>query len=52
MTNEKAFGKAHVPYGEDGKGVYTLATKGCFDVIDNATEMCLDALRKVKGQLT
>jgi hypothetical protein len=47
MSNERAFGKAHVPYGEDGKGVYTLATKGCFDVIDNATEMCLDALKQV-----
>jgi len=44
---EKSLGKAHVPYGDDGKGHYTLATKGCFDVIENATALCVEALRGV-----
>eukprot|EP00213_Chloropicon_mariensis_P003828 CAMPEP_0197475098 /NCGR_PEP_ID=MMETSP1309-20131121/6539_1 /TAXON_ID=464262 /ORGANISM="Genus nov. species nov., Strain RCC998" /LENGTH=382 /DNA_ID=CAMNT_0043014993 /DNA_START=222 /DNA_END=1370 /DNA_ORIENTATION=- len=47
QTKEEAFGKAHVPYGDDGKGHYTLATKGCFDVIDNATSLCTQALETV-----
>ena len=28
-------GKVHVPWGADGSGKYTLATKGCFDVIES-----------------
>ena len=49
-AGEKAasFGKVHVPYGEDGSGHYTLATKGCFDVIENAKELCLEALNKAE----
>ncbi|RKO84533.1 S-adenosyl-L-methionine-dependent methyltransferase, partial [Blyttiomyces helicus] len=28
-----ALGQAHVPFGADGSGLYSLATLGCFDVI-------------------
>ena len=27
----------HLPYGSLGSSLYSLATKGCFDVIENAT---------------
>lgn len=35
----------HAPVGEDGKGEYTAATKGCFDVINKATPMVLDSVK-------
>lgn len=31
--DKNAFGKAHVPYGADGAGLYSAATRGCFDVV-------------------
>eukprot|EP00584_Thalassiosira_punctigera_P009681 CAMPEP_0172526508 /NCGR_PEP_ID=MMETSP1067-20121228/1421_1 /TAXON_ID=265564 ORGANISM="Thalassiosira punctigera, Strain Tpunct2005C2" /NCGR_SAMPLE_ID=MMETSP1067 /ASSEMBLY_ACC=CAM_ASM_000444 /LENGTH=424 /DNA_ID=CAMNT_0013310039 /DNA_START=134 /DNA_END=1408 /DNA_ORIENTATION=+ len=37
---------AHVPVGKDGEGEYTASTKGCFDVIDTATPLVLDQIRK------
>mmetsp|Transcript_33524 Transcript_33524/g.66233 ORF Transcript_33524/g.66233 Transcript_33524/m.66233 type:complete len:450 (-) Transcript_33524:291-1640(-) len=36
----------HVPVGKDGDGAYTAATKGCFDVIDEATPLVLQEVRK------
>merc|ERR1740139_837139 len=36
----------HVPVGKDGDGAYTAATKGCFDVIDKATPLVLQEVRK------
>lgn len=47
---DSAFGKSHVPFSEKGEGVYSLATQGCFDVINNAKEVVLnqfeEAIRK------
>mmetsp|Transcript_8437 Transcript_8437/g.19139 ORF Transcript_8437/g.19139 Transcript_8437/m.19139 type:complete len:392 (-) Transcript_8437:114-1289(-) len=40
-------GKVHVPWGADGSGKYTLATKGCFDVIAN----CWDLLEKACAEI-
>ena len=34
----------HEPLGEDGDGLYSKATKGCFDVIANASDLVLDAV--------
>ena len=44
---EATFGKVHVPYGEDGSGHYSLATKGCFDVIEQSKPICMKALGDV-----
>lgn len=40
-TVARTASSVHVPVGEDGEGVYTAATKGCFDVIDTATPLVL-----------
>lgn len=40
-------GKAHVPLGEDGQGVYSEATLGCFRVIQNSEQMVLDSVRSI-----
>lgn len=37
----------HAPVGEDGEGVYTASTKGCFDVIHAATPAVLEAVHSV-----
>eukprot|EP00043_Microstomoeca_roanoka_P016298 m.165831 g.165831 ORF g.165831 m.165831 type:complete len:236 (+) comp16433_c0_seq3:268-975(+) len=34
----------HLPYGEEGAGFYSLATKGCFDVINNSTDLVMECL--------
>lgn len=36
----------HVPVGRDGDGEYTASTKGCFDVIDTATPLVLEQIKK------
>jgi len=36
----------HVPVGKDGEGLYTASTKGCFDVIDTATPLVLQEIKK------
>jgi len=40
----EALGKAHVPYGAEGEGKYTLTTKGCFNVMENATAEILNCI--------
>jgi len=47
-TPSKATGGAgvHVPVGKDGEGLYTASTKGCFDVIDAATPLILQEVKK------
>lgn len=47
MSNS-AFGKVHVPYGADGSGTYTIATLGCFNVIQEAAPIVLNALGKIE----
>mmetsp|Transcript_6788 Transcript_6788/g.15027 ORF Transcript_6788/g.15027 Transcript_6788/m.15027 type:complete len:382 (-) Transcript_6788:349-1494(-) len=42
----EAFGKAHVPYGKDGEGLYSTATLGCFNVVQAAGPMALEALKQ------
>lgn len=41
---------AHVPVGKDGEGLYTASTKGCFDVIDTATPLIMDEIKKMAVQ--
>ena len=47
-ASNKATGGAgvHVPVGKDGDGAYTASTKGCFDVIDTASPLILEEIRK------
>jgi hypothetical protein len=33
----------HTPYGSDGSGLYSLATRGCYDVMRNAKADVLSA---------
>ena len=40
----------HTPFGEDGAGYYSEATKGCYDVIANAKELVADAVTRVLSQ--
>lgn len=40
-TDSAALGKAHVPYGDQGTGVYSLATQGCFDVINKSRDIVI-----------
>lgn len=47
MTQD-AFGKVHVPLGADGEGLYSIATRGCFTVIENATQLVMRALEEVR----
>ena len=42
---EEVDGK-HTPFGEEGSGFYSDATKGCYDVIANAAPIVLDALER------
>lgn len=37
----------HTPFGEDGAGYYSEATKGCYDVIANAQEIVTGAVDRV-----
>ena len=37
----------HAPVGKDGDGLYTASTKGCFDVIDEATPAVLQAIEVI-----
>jgi hypothetical protein len=39
--------KLHTPLGEDGAGLYSLSTRGCFDVINNNTELMMEQLDKI-----
>jgi len=39
--------KIHTPVGKDGDGLYTASTKGCFDVIAEATPLVLDAIGSI-----
>eukprot|EP00730_Choanoeca_flexa_P010870 TRINITY_DN21368_c0_g1_i1.p1 TRINITY_DN21368_c0_g1~~TRINITY_DN21368_c0_g1_i1.p1 ORF type:complete len:408 (+),score=82.33 TRINITY_DN21368_c0_g1_i1:213-1436(+) len=41
IVNEQS-GK-HLPFGDEGTGYYSLATRGCFDVIQNAIPQLLGA---------
>ena len=34
----------HAPIGEDGEGLYSASTKGCFDVIDASTTSIIESL--------
>lgn len=43
----EALGKAHVPFGQDGEGVYSNATLGCFNVIAQASPLAQKALSQV-----
>lgn len=43
---ESALGKSHVPFGRRGQGVYSLATQGCFDVMNTFESDVLTALEK------
>lgn len=36
----------HSPYGAEGSGYYSEATKGCYDVIANAQPLVLEAVRR------
>lgn len=36
----------HKPVGKDGEGLYTASTKGCFDVIDTATPLILEEIKR------
>ncbi|XP_023930221.1 uncharacterized protein LOC106171466 [Lingula anatina] len=38
---------SHIPYGKEGSGFFSDYSSGCFNVIDAATPMVLDALDKV-----
>ena len=49
QDDSSALGKAHVPLGEDGSGLYSAATLGCFSVIENATSMVLKSIEKASG---
>lgn len=46
----EALGKAHVPFGADGEGVYSTATLGCFNVIAQAAPLAHYALSEVRGR--
>ncbi|KAL3937786.1 MAG: hypothetical protein SGARI_001987 [Bacillariaceae sp.] len=37
----------HAPIGKDGEGEYTASTKGCFDVIDEATPYVMQAIQTI-----
>ena len=37
----------HAPVGEDGEGLYTASTKGCFDVIAAATPLVLSSIEAI-----
>ena len=45
LTSKKV--KLHTHLGKDGEGLYTASTKGCFDVIDEATPLVLDCLNHI-----
>ena len=46
MTGD-ALGKAHVPWGSDGEGVYSATTLGCFSVIDSASAFVIQGAEMV-----
>lgn len=43
-------GKAHVPYGKDGDGLYSAATLGCFNVVQAAAQDALEACQSVRDR--
>eukprot|EP00043_Microstomoeca_roanoka_P006460 m.62908 g.62908 ORF g.62908 m.62908 type:complete len:418 (-) comp13421_c4_seq1:361-1614(-) len=43
--SEEQEGK-HIPYGQEGTGFYSLATKGCFDVINNSKPLVMESLER------
>ena len=45
-TLKESKGK-HVPYGERGSSNYSLATRGCFDVMHQATPMVLNCIERL-----
>ena len=38
-SHDAAYGRAHVPYGEEGAATYSKITLGCFDVVMKARDM-------------
>ena len=40
----ESMSRVHVPVGNDGDGLYSAATKGCFDVIQAASPLVLDEI--------
>mmetsp|Transcript_13987 Transcript_13987/g.16908 ORF Transcript_13987/g.16908 Transcript_13987/m.16908 type:complete len:866 (+) Transcript_13987:189-2786(+) len=42
-----AFGRAHVPYGDDGEALYSKLTLGCFDVIMNSLDLVTQAIKNL-----
>ncbi|MCL1127236.1 FAD-dependent oxidoreductase [Shewanella surugensis] len=42
---------AHVPWGTSGSGIYTLATQGCFDVINKAQSVAIEATSNIIQRL-
>ncbi|XP_014678020.1 PREDICTED: salicylate carboxymethyltransferase-like [Priapulus caudatus] len=38
---------SHLPYGPEGAGCYSDYTLGCFDVIQQASQLCLDAIDSI-----
>ena len=42
----ESMSRVHVPVGNDGDGLYSAATKGCFDVIQAASPLVLDEISK------
>eukprot|EP00927_Polykrikos_kofoidii_P073554 TRINITY_DN69584_c0_g1_i1.p1 TRINITY_DN69584_c0_g1~~TRINITY_DN69584_c0_g1_i1.p1 ORF type:complete len:387 (+),score=63.23 TRINITY_DN69584_c0_g1_i1:60-1220(+) len=47
MVVEDDAPEIHAPLGEDGKGMYSLSTRGCFDVINSIRPALLEALEEV-----
>ena len=37
----------HMPYGSIGSSLYSIATKGCYDVMDNATPLVLNCIEEI-----
>lgn len=44
---QQSLGKAHVPWGNKGEGIYSKATQGCFDVIQQVLPLAKDAIKVV-----
>ena len=47
MLNIKEDTGKHTPYGSLGSSLYSLATKGCFDVMNNATPSVLKCIQEI-----
>lgn len=44
-SHDAAYGRAHVPYGEEGAATYSKVTLGCFDVVMKARDMIDNSIR-------